>query len=71
MAMCNSSEDELDSFGGSAYGVERYDEDTENKLDEDEDAVVDSGGTGDDGIYGNDGDFDPDGNNDFEGEDNG
>ena len=53
---------------GSAYGVERYDNDTEDKLDEDEDAVVDSGGTGDDGIYDNDGDFDPDGN---EGEDNG
>ena len=41
MAMCNSSEDELDSFGGSAYGVERYDNDTEDKLDEGEDAVVD------------------------------
>ena len=47
---------------------ERYDDD---KLDGDEDALVDSGGTGDDGIYGNDGDFDPHGNNDFEGEDNG
>ena len=71
MAMCNSSEDELDSFGGSAYVVERYDDDTEDKLDEDADAVVDSDGTGNDGIYGKDGDFDPDGNNDIEGEDNG
>ena len=71
MEMCNSSEDELDSFGGSAYVVERYDDDTEDKLDGDEDAVVDSGGTGDDGIHRNDGDFDPHGNNDFEGEDNG
>ena len=46
---------------------------TEDKLDEDEDAVVDSGGTSDDGIYGNDRDFVLDGNNDrnFEGENNG
>ena len=73
MAMFNSSEDELDSFGGSVYVVERYYEDTEDKLDEDEDAVVDSGGTSDDGIYGNDRDFVLDGNNDrnFEGENNG
>ena len=49
------SEDELNSFGGSTYVVERYDDDTEDKLDEDEDAMVDSSGTGDDGINGNNG----------------
>ena len=68
MATCNESEDELDSFD-YAYEFERYEDGDIEDIDEDEDAVIDSGDA--DGECGDDGDLDRHGDDDwnFEGDD--